>query len=1252
MKLNKIISSVLAFVMIVTSFTALLPVVASAAPKNIKVIDIRTDDERTADMEIVNQICQEYMAYNFDTAKQMLDHELDPDGDPDTNDGYLDRLSRGDHTVYVNRFTGVMYYVNEHTGQILTSNFIDPAYQTIEGGQTVSLSKAYLGQVTVNAFNIDGTAKYEYNSFEWITEGSLISVSHSQDNGIAVEYILGNAFDAFIIPDVMTLDTFNRDILNPAVDKLQKLMNEYCGSFDEKIADVAKAALRQESLNWRVKSANYNLLEDDIYRKGVYFETYLTGALDNYVKYAEVYFGEGFEKNAKYNEIFNHVSFIKSFFENYNLIKSDNTNKNKNDKIPVIQEGVIVVLLDGAEDKTSSIINKYRSVEKAIKYLCPGLTQEQVDAYEQECRFISDESSIPSFKVTLVYSIDEDGNLIVDVPANAISYDREIYSVASVSTLKYFGAGDMTEDGYVFYPDGSGAIIEFDDFYFTEPGRVSPSVNVESKVYGPDYCYSAITGAHREQITMPVYGIVSEANANDLGYSKGFDKVTNGFLAIIEEGSALTSIVAESRGSTHKFMGAYTIFAPFPSDTYDLSASLSVGSLSNYTVVAPATYEGKLRTKYVMLVDEDVYAKALLADPEFVGYLPSYVGMANCYRDYLKKTGALEALDKQDNTAPLYIEVLGSMKVSKRFLSFPITVSEALTSFSDVENMYSQLSGAQATLTAKAQALRAEADALAVEDAVKHGDEIAKKISKAEEYEALASNCSNATDVNFRLTGFVNGGLHYTYPTKVRWEKSLGGAKGLEALLGVAKDVNASGSGNFGVYPDFDFMYINNTSMFDGISPKNIGSLMVDNRYASKQSYNSISQQFETLFTLAVSSNSIGELYQKFAMEYSVHPMTGISVSTMGSDLNSNFDSDNPVVRESSISGVSSLLNTMAETYSVMTDKGNAYALKYVDHVLNASLDASHFNFSSYAVPFYGMVLHGYVQYAGTPLNFSGSPDYEILRSIESGASIYYVLCAQNYRYLKEDPLLSKYYGVYYESWFEKIVAQYSVINSAIGDLQNHGIVDHSIVYAERVLNASESSVNNNNLIDEFLSKLGEVISDAIYAKRSEMKNDPEMINKGLELVVTDADMVALTELCAQRLNVSVEDLAGYGFGEKLAATVESYRKNHESGEVKVVLFGLLSDVDYKSKYNYVTDSFATDEEYVKTDYTCDNGNVVMVTYEKEENGVKNTVTFILNYNMFSVKIKINEDIHANYAKYCDADGYITLDSYGYVKIQ
>ena len=261
--------------------------------------------------------------------------------------------------------------------------------------------------------------------------------------------------------------------------------------------------------------------------------------------------------------------------------------------------------------------------------------------------------------------------------------------------------------------------------------------------------------------------------------------------------------------------------------------------------------------------------------------------------------------------------------------------------------------------------------------------------------------------------------MYFTYPTKVKWEKACGGKDGFNSLLASSKEKN------FSVYPEFDFQYINNTAMFDGISNKNTVSSMVDNRYASKQAYNSVLVEYESIFAMVISPDSLDRLYTKFLKNYSKYNADGISVSTLGSDLNSNFDKDNPINREESSQYVRNLLDRISSDYKIMLDKGNIYTVKYAEHILDISTDSSHLRDSSYTIPFTGMVLHGYVNYAGAALNYSGSPQYDILRAIENGASLYYLLCYQNTNYMKDDEGLSKYYGVNYETWFEKIVEQY-----------------------------------------------------------------------------------------------------------------------------------------------------------------------------------------------------------------------------------
>ena len=808
----------------------------------------------------------------------------------------------------------------------------------------------------------------------------------------------------------------------------------------------------------------------------------------------------------------------------------------------------------------------------------------------------------------------------------------------------------MDEEGYVFYPDGSGSILEFEDFYYGSTSEfANTTVYIEAPVYGADYCYSSITGAHREQIVMPVYGVVNEDVAGNIGASKDVSNVTNGYFAIMEQGASLVTLGCESGGGMHKYISVFTEFAPFPSDTYDLSQSISVSGLGSYTVVAPATYSESLKIRYEMLVDEEIISSTDMIGAEWTAYPASYVGMASCYRDYLEAEGVIEELEKSYSDLPLYIEALGSIDTTEKVLSFPVTVSKPLTTFDDIARMYSEISLAKETLIAKAEQLEKEADELERENPTKHLNTILRNRAQAQEYRAASERVKNVNNINFRLTGFTNGGMHSTYPVKVKWEKSVGGKDGYNGLLSIAEGVNAKEGQTFGIYPDFDFLYINNISTFDGINNK-ISSCMVDNRYASKQTYNSVNQRFESMFALVVSTGQLDALYTKFAKQYASHPSTGISVSTLGSDLNSNFDSDSPVIRESSIQHINSLLSQMSESYSVMTDKGNAYTWKYVDHILGASLDSSHLNNSSYAIPFYGMVLHGYVNYAGTPINYSGSPEYELLRSIESGASLYYILCTENTNYLKEDSLLSQYYGVDYENWFTKIVEHQTLLNDAIGDLQQHKLVSHSVLLCERVINEQDATNNTEKLLDEFLSYVDKTISEKIDRKIKEMREEG-LIGAGLSFTVSEEEFNSLIENAADRTNLSAEELCTkYSLDKLLSELIDSYIAQYKQGSEKVSVSS--SDISYKSRYKYVTDSMATDKDYVTTDYTCDNGNVVMVTYERVVDGEKETVVFLLNYNLFSVKIRIDESIHEAFASYCDEDGYITLESFGYVKIK
>ena len=162
--------------------------------------------------------------------------------------------------------------------------------------------------------------------------------------------------------------------------------------------------------------------------------------------------------------------------------------------------------------------------------------------------------------------------------------------------------------------------MEFEDFYDSK-SDFNSNAKVIVDIYGKDYCYSNITGAHREQITMPVYGMVNKETSN----SCGFDSVTNGFFAIIEEGASLASMSLETDIAT--YLGhVFTYYKPYPSDVYDLSETLSVGSSGFYTIVAEDSFNGSYITRYTMLTDPNVYAAKSAEMGAY--YESSYVGMA------------------------------------------------------------------------------------------------------------------------------------------------------------------------------------------------------------------------------------------------------------------------------------------------------------------------------------------------------------------------------------------------------------------------------------------------------------------------------------------------------------------------------------------------------------------------------------------------------------------------------------------------
>lgn len=1221
MNIKKILSTALVAVMLFSSIVACIPVTASAAHSSSSV----STDAVLGTAE-VKAIVNTALTYNFNNAEEMLRYELgamsaaeaEAFGLTPNTLNYLDHVISSDakYMLYVNRYTGMVYYVNAITGQILTSNPYNVAYTTGTSTNptvTEEVRQQLMSQLVVNFFkSSDNSVSYEYGSIKWASLYSQVSVSEIS-NGLRVNYTLGDTSTRFLLPGMLIAETYEEKILKPMLKSYEDLLEHYCRDAypDTNFSFFGNEDRKPVGDNGYCNASALRLYFSDT--RKLYQAIYKPGQ-------------EGYDVLDAANMGISGITNVYSLKDPKPFI-GDETQKMILESMikdfPITEDGTAIYVFGSNITDT-----KKRGYSNTIRRYASSYTFADMFDDEAACEYVSNVQQKPVVRCSLEYTFAEDGTLSVRLPANSISFDESVYTLESVVPLKYFGCGDLSEKGYIFYPDGSGAIIAFDDFYNADQ-RIN--VRVSGQVYGLDYCYSEITGAHREQITMPVFGVVAETGATTKTQSiSGSDKITNGYFASLDEGASLAKLSVEFGGTQYKFGTVYLSYCPYPSDKFDLSQTISVGGMGSYVIVSDSKYNGSYVTNYTMLTDE-----SLSSAVQGKYYPASYVGMANCYRDQLKAQGILTPLKDLSEDLPLYIEALGSIEVTKKILTFPVTVSESLTTFDNIETMYNELSTAIDVINAKITEYQTLADETSQED-----DPVNKQLyqAKADKYRELLGDVANITNVNFKLSGFANNGMSYTYPVKVGWERACGGKGGFKKITAKAAEISEGANATLGIFPDFDFAYINNTSMFDGISARGNVSRMVDNRYANKPEYDSIFQEYVVYFdrmALVISYDVLDKLYTKFNKSYSAYGWDQLSVSTLGSDLNSNFDEDNPVNRDESETYVQAVLDKMAneQKYEVMTSVGNSYVYKYVKHILDAGTDSSHLNYSSYTVPFVGMVLHGYINYTGSAVNYAGSPDYNILRSIESGASLYYILCYQNTNYLKEDLILNDYYGIDYENWFDSIVTQYKTLNDAIGDLQNYEITDHRVIFTERIIDSSEVKANRALLVEEFIELVDAQLYDKINAAYDELILDPANVGRKITLNINKS---AIINQAKSVLNVTEEELIEAGFVAKLDALISDYKTEYPGGSANPYPVSFNSVV-YETKYAYVTDSFATDKNYEFTDYTLDNGNVVMVTYTNAESG--DTVKFIINYNMFGVRVNL------------DATNSYELGAHGYVRI-
>ena len=847
------------------------------------------------------------------------------------------------------------------------------------------------------------------------------------------------------------------------------------------------------------------------------------------------------------NFIDNQFEFFK-FLSNYELVYKDEATTDDLNAHKILKSKS-AYFIDGAVDGSTVELAR---LEQKVKTYAPDYTYEKLDEDHLETEYKGEDKNPPLFKMALEYTLDENG-MSVRLPANGIRFNEALYQLKSVDILPYMGAGSNAganwadtnfakeNTGYTFFPDGSGTLFDFEKI-----AALGTATTVTGKVYGDDFAYHTISGStHQETIRYPVFGIVcdqaivttviEEEGGDTAGGETGEgdelttaptitttkEHKTSGFVAIVEEGDALLELSAYHAVRTSEYNTVRMTVYPRPQDTYNVADAISVGSNDTWTVVSSRRYTGNYKIRYVLLTSDEVAEKKGVEDY----YQTSYVGMAKAYREYLEKKGVLTRLTSEDvgEDIPLYIETFGAIWSTKKVLSVPVEVTIPLTSFDDIVTMHTDLKN------------------------------------------------SGITNINFIMKGYTDGGLELeAIPYNLKWEKAVEGEYDFESLTAYAKE------NNFGLFPDFDFVFFRNNTLFDGLTLDKHAVKTIDDRYIGKREYSATKQTYISYYDLALSPAYFSRFYEKLTENYLEYSPIGISVSTLGKYLNSDFDEDEPYNREDSKQFTINAFKYLSENYNkVATEGGNAYTWQYVDYITDIALDSSRYSQSAAAVPFLGMVLHGYVQFAGTAVNMEGNIDYAMLKAIESGASLKYILSYQNTNELKEWETLSKYYSVKYEYWQDDVIAMYNEINSVLSGVQTSLITKHEFVEGVRVADDDELINDSMSLIDQAIAAENAYVKAETEAEIDAYRNARERIDSAIATVTANSTYESNKQKYAeafQRLMDTTDAITALDYYGLLVVETDKYLKTIENiGDTYELIIG-----EYQQRI--INDETLTDE--------------------------------------------------------------------------
>lgn len=564
--------------------------------------------------------------------------------------------------------------------------------------------------------------------------------------------------------------------------------------------------------------------------------------------------------------------------------------------------------------------------------------------------------------------------------------------IVRLDIIPFFGAANDYDDGYMFYPDGSGAIT-----YFKE-------VHQERREFFKKDVFSDI-----------VIDLDKSGNLQDNGYENSILPVYG--ININGHGLVATMHLGSSYSDVNFYPSGYNMnvnrvnFGSVYRNTFNYAMEnvKDSGSKNQHAGTGAKYGKKQIYSKDAILLDHEI-KYMFLEDNQ-----SDYSGMANRYRKYLVEENKLVKSSEMDKeTVPLGLDLFMGIIEERILLNKFIKMTTYEQAKFIVEDLYN----------------------------------------------------NDVANIQTNLIGWMNGGYGDSLDS-YKLENRLGSKSKFNSMITFIKDL------------DMSVFLVSNP--IDTVK-QGLGGVNTSKDVARIQSGMQLTDRLINRFI--VSTNKILDRYIKGFVELLRDSnISGSAFERLGSFVYDDYNAYHGIKnREETIMDYQKLMSMSKENFGMVAAYGgNLYTLQDADRLLEIPQKSTGYFFTDESIPFYQLVVHGYIPYSSKPFNLFYDWDAEKLRAIEYGNIPYFKLTyasADEMIYTDYTSLFSSEYSI----WKEKVISIYSEFNDKLGDLWKQEIIKHEIIDDNlRCVSYKDSTQVYLNYSDKVINYKGYNISPKDY---------------------------------------------------------------------------------------------------------------------------------------------------------------------------